>query len=39
VSLLHVLPEGTSLPSPAIAAGDAAQKPNFAALLKKSLGR
>ena len=39
VSLLHVLPEGTSLPSPVIAAGDAAQKPNFAALLKKSLGR
>ena len=39
VSLLHVLPEGTALP-PAPAATDASpQKPDFAALLKKSLGR
>jgi flagellar protein FliO/FliZ len=38
VSLLHVLPEGT-LPQAPAEPGDAAQKPNFAALLKKSLGR
>jgi flagellar protein FliO/FliZ len=39
VSLLHVLPEGTTLPPAATAAVDAAQRPTFASLLKKSLGR
>ena len=39
VSLLHVLPEGTTLPTAPTATDDSAQKPNFAALLKKSLGR
>jgi flagellar protein FliO/FliZ len=36
VSLLHVLPEGAPLPPATV---DTTQKPNFAALLKKSLGR
>jgi flagellar protein FliO/FliZ len=39
VSLLHVLPEGTQLPQATVDANDTTQKPNFAALLKKSLGR
>ena len=39
VSLLHVLPEGTALPPAPVATDAASQKPNFAALLKKSLGR
>jgi flagellar protein FliO/FliZ len=39
VCLLHVLPEGTQLPAPAVPAAEAVQRPNFAALLKKSLGR
>jgi flagellar protein FliO/FliZ len=39
VSLLHVLPEGTPLPPATVNADDATQKPNFATLLKKSLGQ
>lgn len=43
VSMLHVLPEGAKLASqqsPEAGGGSAAaQRPNFAALLKKSLGR
>jgi flagellar protein FliO/FliZ len=38
VNLLQVLPEGSRLPAPAFP-GQAVGRPDFAALLKKSLGR